>query len=55
MRTTANWQLTLGLFGLVGFSIPGQSAAAGSSLESPSFTIHVRNDAGVDSQTLKEA
>jgi hypothetical protein len=55
MKSTAKWQLTLKLIVLAGFAWPGQSATAGSSAGSLSFTIHVRNDAGVDSKTLKEA
>jgi len=52
---TAKWQLTLGLVAMVGFAGAGQSAVAGSPATNLSFTIHVRNDAGVDSKILKEA
>ena len=55
MRTTAKWQLTLGLIAVAGFAAAGQSAVAGSPETNLSFTIHVRNDAGVDPQTLQEA
>src|ERR1700722_5015134 len=52
---TAKWQLTLGLVAIVGFGGAGQSAVAGSPATNLRFTIHVRNDAGVDSKILKGA
>ena len=55
MKTTAKWQLTWGLAIAVGFAGIGQTAAADSQAEGPTLTIHVRNEAGVESETLREA
>jgi hypothetical protein len=52
MRTTAKWQLTVGLIVVAGIAGPVQSAAAGSAAASLSFTIHVRNYAHVDAKEL---
>lgn len=55
MKTTSKWRVTVGLIVVAGIAGPVQSAAASSPVRSLSFTIHVRNEAGVDSKTLKEA
>ncbi len=55
MKTSAKWQLTLGLIVVAGFAGTGQSAVAGSPATKLSFTIHVLNYTGVDSKTLGAA
>jgi len=55
MKTTFRWTLSAGFAlasGLTGFS---HSAVLAASETSPTITIHVRNYAGVEPQTLKEA
>jgi hypothetical protein len=55
MKTTAKWQVILGLFVVAAIAGPIQSAAADAPAASLSFTIHVLNYAGVGPQTLAEA
>lgn len=55
MKTTAKWQVILGAVMAMGICGLATSFAADSSSDSLTFTIHVRNEAGVDAKTLQGA
>src|SRR6266404_2268382 len=55
MRKTLRWTLSAGLVLASGLTGLSQTEAAASSEASPAITIHVRNYAGVASNTLAEA
>ena len=55
MKTTAKWQMILGAVMAMGICGAATSFAADLSRDSLTFTIHVRNEAGVDAKTLQGA